>query len=122
LLSGGEKSLVAVAMLVAIFRARPSPFYVLDEVEAALDDTNMRRLIGLLENLRSASQLIIITHQKPTMEIADALYGVSMRGDGISQVISQRLRGRDEPPPAAAEPEPQPEPQPEPRPEPVAVG
>jgi chromosome segregation protein len=75
-----------------------------------------------LENLRSASQLIIITHQKPTMEIADALYGVSMRGDGISQVISQRLRGRDEPPPAAAEPEPQPEPQPEPRPEPVAVG
>jgi chromosome segregation protein len=107
LLSGGEKSLVAVAMLVAIFRARPSPFYVLDEVEAALDDTNMRRLIGLLENLRTASQLIIITHQKPTMEIADALYGVSMRGDGISQVISQRMRGRDEPAqtePANAEP------------------
>lgn len=92
LLSGGEKSLVAVAMLVAIFRARPSPFYVLDEVEAALDDVNMRRLIGLLEELRSNSQLIIITHQKPTMEIADALYGVSMRGDGITQVISQRLR------------------------------
>ncbi len=95
LLSGGEKSLVAVAMLVAIFRARPSPFYVMDEVEAALDDTNMGRLIGLLDQLRAASQLIIITHQKPTMEIADALYGVSMRGDGISQVISQRLRGRD---------------------------
>jgi len=92
LLSGGEKSLVAVAMLVAIFRARPSPFYVLDEVEAALDDTNMRRLLGLLEELRGTSQLIIITHQKPTMEIADALYGVSMRGDGITQVISQRLR------------------------------
>jgi chromosome segregation protein len=92
LLSGGEKSLVAVAMLVAIFRARPSPFYVLDEVEAALDDVNMRRLIGLLEELRASSQLIIITHQKPTMEIADALYGVSMQGDGITQVISQRLR------------------------------
>ncbi|HEV2781681.1 MAG TPA: AAA family ATPase, partial [Actinophytocola sp.] len=102
LLSGGEKSLVAVAMLVAIFRARPSPFYVLDEVEAALDDVNMRRLIGLLEELRSSSQLIIITHQKPTMEIADALYGVSMRGDGITQVISQRLRGRDEVAPATA--------------------
>ncbi|TQJ02354.1 chromosome segregation protein SMC [Amycolatopsis cihanbeyliensis] len=96
LLSGGEKSLVAVGMLVAIFRARPSPFYVMDEVEAALDDTNMRRLIGLLEQLRSASQLIIITHQKATMEIADALYGVSMQGDGITQVISQRLRSDDE--------------------------
>ncbi len=93
LLSGGEKSLVAVGMLVAIFRARPSPFYVMDEVEAALDDVNMRRLIGLLEELRSASQLIIITHQKPTMDIADALYGVSMRGDGITQVISQRMNG-----------------------------
>jgi chromosome segregation protein len=101
LLSGGEKSLVAVAMLVAIFRARPSPFYVLDEVEAALDDVNMRRLIGLLEELRATSQLLIITHQKPTMDIADALYGVSMRGDGITQVISQRLHGRDaEPAPA----------------------
>jgi len=95
LLSGGEKSLVAVAMLVAIFRARPSPFYVMDEVEAALDDTNMRRLIGLLEQLRASSQLIIITHQKPTMEIADALYGVSMRGDGITQVISQRIQRTD---------------------------
>ena len=93
LLSGGEKSLTAVAMLVAIFRARPSPFYVLDEVEAALDDTNLRRLLGLLEQLRATSQLIVITHQKPTMEIADALYGVSMRGDGITTVISQRLRG-----------------------------
>jgi chromosome segregation protein len=103
LLSGGEKSLVAVAMLVAIFRARPSPFYVLDEVEAALDDVNMRRLIGLLEELRATSQLLIITHQKPTMDIADALYGVSMRGDGITQVISQRLHGREpEPEPAPA--------------------
>ncbi|WP_434439979.1 chromosome segregation protein SMC [Lentzea sp. E54] len=105
LLSGGEKSLAAVAMLVAIFRARPSPFYVMDEVEAALDDTNLHRLIGLFEQLRERSQLLIITHQKPTMEIADALYGVSMRGDGISQVISQRLRTTgDEPARAAAEP------------------
>ncbi|CCW10653.1 MULTISPECIES: chromosome segregation protein SMC [Rhodococcus] len=95
LLSGGEKSLTAVAMLVAIFRARPSPFYVMDEVEAALDDTNLRRLIGLFEQLREKSQLIVITHQKPTMEIADALYGVSMRGDGITRVISQRMRGQD---------------------------
>ncbi len=93
LLSGGEKSLAAVAFLVSIFRARPSPFYVMDEVEAALDDTNLRRLIGLFEQLREKSQLIVITHQKPTMEIADALYGVSMRGDGITQVISQRMRG-----------------------------
>ncbi len=95
LLSGGEKSLTAVAMLVAIFRARPSPFYVMDEVEAALDDTNLQRLIGLFEQLRERSQLIVITHQKPTMEVADALYGVSMRGDGITQVISQRLRGQN---------------------------
>ncbi len=94
LLSGGEKSLTAVAMLVAIFRARPSPFYVMDEVEAALDDVNLRRLIGLFEQLRSQSQLIVITHQKPTMEIADALYGVSMQGDGITTVISQRMRGQ----------------------------
>ena len=95
LLSGGEKSLTAVALLVAIFRARPSPFYVMDEVEAALDDTNLRRLIGLFAQLRERSQLIVITHQKPTMEVADALYGVSMRGDGITAVISQRLRGTD---------------------------
>jgi chromosome segregation protein len=93
LLSGGEKSLTAVAMLVAIFRARPSPFYVLDEVEAALDETNLNRLIALFELLRDRSQLIVITHQKATMEVADALYGVSMRGDGITAVISQRLRG-----------------------------
>ncbi|MFP5022943.1 chromosome segregation protein SMC [Pseudonocardia phyllosphaerae] len=92
LLSGGERSLTAMALLVAIFRARPSPFYVLDEIEAALDDVNLRRLISLMEELRSTSQLIVITHQKPTMEVADALYGVSMRGDGITQVISQRLR------------------------------
>ncbi|HEV7823557.1 MAG TPA: chromosome segregation protein SMC [Mycobacteriales bacterium] len=92
LLSGGERSLTAVALLVAIFRARPSPFYVMDEVEAALDDVNLGRLLTLIEQLRSSSQLIVITHQKRTMEIGDALYGVSMRGDGITQVISQRLR------------------------------
>jgi chromosome segregation protein len=94
LLSGGEKSLTAVAMLVAIFRARPSPFYVLDEVEAALDDVNLRRLLGLFEQLRAQSQLIVITHQKPTMEVADALYGVTMRDDGITAVISQRMHGQ----------------------------
>src|SRR5690606_1390932 len=91
LLSGGERSLTAVAMLVAIFRARPSPFYVMDEVEAALDDVNLGRLLTLLTQLREKSQLIIITHQKRTMEIADALYGVTMR-NGVSQVISQRLK------------------------------
>jgi chromosome segregation protein len=95
LLSGGEKSLTAVAMLVAIFRARPSPFYVMDEVEAALDDANLRRLISLFSQLREVSQLIVITHQKPTMEIADALYGVTMRDDGITTVISQRMRGQE---------------------------
>lgn len=95
LLSGGEKSLTAVAMLVAIFRARPSPFYVMDEVEAALDDVNLRRLISLFEQLRERSQLIVITHQKPTMEVADALYGVTMQGDGITTVISQRMRGQE---------------------------
>ena len=92
LLSGGERSLVAVAFLVALFRARPSPFYVLDEVEAALDDVNLGRLLDLYEELRETSQLVVITHQKRTMEIADALYGVSMRTDGVSAVISQRLR------------------------------
>ncbi|HEU5427878.1 MAG TPA: chromosome segregation protein SMC, partial [Actinocrinis sp.] len=92
LLSGGERSLTAVALLVAIFKARPSPFYVMDEVEAALDDTNLQRLIRIFEELRESSQLIVITHQKRTMEVADALYGVSMRGDGITTVISQKLR------------------------------
>jgi len=95
LLSGGERSLVAVALLIAIFKARPSPFYVMDEVEAALDDTNLGRLLGVFEELREKSQLIIITHQKRTMEIADALYGVTMRGDGVSEVISQRIREVD---------------------------
>ena len=102
LLSGGERSLTAVALLVAIFRARPSPFYVMDEVEAALDDVNLGRLVGLIGELRASSQLIVITHQKRTMEVADALYGVAMRGDGISQVISQRLRDSAEDRPVAA--------------------
>jgi chromosome segregation protein len=92
LLSGGERSLVAVAFLVALFKARPSPFYILDEVEAALDDTNLGRLLDIYSELRDTSQLLVITHQKRTMEVADALYGVTMRADGVSTVISQRLR------------------------------
>jgi chromosome segregation protein len=95
LLSGGERSLTAIAFLVAIFMARPSPFYVLDEVEAALDDTNLGRLLEIFTELRESSQLIIVTHQKRTMEIADSLYGISMRGDGVSSVVSQRLRERE---------------------------
>jgi len=95
LLSGGERSLTAIGFLLAIFMARPSPFYVLDEVEAALDDTNLQRLLAICEELRASSQLIIVTHQKRTMEIADALYGTSMQGDGVSAVVSQRLRERE---------------------------
>jgi len=91
LLSGGERSLAAVALLIAIFKARPSPFYILDEVEAALDDANLGRLLTILQDLRASSQLIVITHQKRTMEIADALYGVSMRQDGVSAVVGQRV-------------------------------
>ena len=94
LLSGGERSLAAVALLTAIFKARPSPFYILDEVEAALDDANLGRLLGVFEQLRASSQLIVITHQKRTMEIADALYGVSMRQDGVSAVVGQRIADR----------------------------
>ena len=92
LLSGGERSLAAVALLIAIFKARPSPFYILDEVEAALDDSNLGRLLSVIQTLRDDSQLIIITHQKRTMEIADALYGVSMRADGVSAVVGQRVQ------------------------------
>ncbi|MDR4532969.1 chromosome segregation protein SMC [Glutamicibacter sp. PS] len=95
LLSGGERSLTAVALLVAIFKARPSPFYVMDEVEAALDDINLGRLITIFEELRESSQLIVITHQKKTMEVADALYGVTMQGDGVSTVISQKMERVD---------------------------
>ena len=91
LLSGGERSLAAIALMIAIFKARPSPFYIMDEVEAALDDANLGRLLSIFEDLRVTSQLIIITHQKRTMEIADALYGVSMRADGISAVVGQRV-------------------------------
>ncbi len=98
LLSGGERSLTAVAFLVALFKARPSPFYVMDEVEAALDDVNLGRLISVMEELRENSQLIVVTHQKRTMEIADALYGVTMRGDGVTTVISQRLRDIEDQP------------------------
>ncbi|MCT2086159.1 chromosome segregation protein SMC [Microbacterium enclense] len=103
LLSGGERSLAAVAFLTAIFTARPSPFYILDEVEAALDDANLGRLLGVFEKLRESSQLIVITHQKRTMEIADALYGVSMRQDGVSAVVGQRVGDRVR---ATAEPAP----------------
>lgn len=99
LLSGGERSLAAVALLIAIFKARPSPFYIMDEVEAALDDANLGRLLTIFEDLRESSQLIVITHQKRTMEIADALYGVSMRQDGVSAVVGQRV-GRDSVPAA----------------------
>jgi chromosome segregation protein len=92
LLSGGERSLTAIALLIAIFKARPSPFYVMDEVEAALDDVNLQRLLTILRELQEDSQLIVVTHQKRTMEIADALYGTTMRGDGVTTVVSQRLR------------------------------
>src|SRR5699024_629411 len=94
LLSGGERALTAIALLVSSFKARPSPFYVMDEVEAALDDVNLGRLLEIFTELQRDSQLIVITHQKRTMEIADALYGVTMRGDGITTVISQRLRAQ----------------------------
>lgn len=94
LLSGGERSLAALAFLIAIFKARPSPFYILDEVEAALDDLNLSRMLELFKQLREVSQMIIITHQKRTMEVADVLYGVTMR-DGISRVISQRVAPGD---------------------------
>ncbi len=94
LLSGGERSLTAIAYLFAIFMARPSPFYVLDEIEAALDDTNLQRLLEVFDELHESSQLIVITHQRRTMEAADALYGITMRGDGVSTVISQQLAAR----------------------------
>jgi len=99
LLSGGERALAGLALAFAIFRARPSPFYVLDEVEAALDDVNLHRFLGLLREFRSSSQLIVVTHQKRTMEMADVLYGVSVRSDGASRVISERLSSRSGSPP-----------------------
>ena len=91
LMSGGEKSLTALALLFAVYRIRRAPFYILDEVEAALDDTNLRRLIAYLDSLRQTTQLIMITHQRRTMEMADVLYGISMQADGVTRVVSQRL-------------------------------
>jgi chromosome segregation protein len=91
LLSGGERSLVAVALLFSVFRARPSPFYLLDEVEPALDDVNLHRFLEIAAEFRDRSQLLIVTHQKRTMEIADALYGISMGSEGVSNVICERL-------------------------------
>jgi chromosome segregation protein len=96
LLSGGEKSLVALGFLFAVFLARPCPFYILDEVEAALDDRNIDRFLHLVKGYADRSQFIIITHQRRTMEVADVLYGVSMGGDGISKVVSRRLESESE--------------------------
>ena len=98
LLSGGEKSMTALAFLFAVFLARPCPFYILDEVEAALDDLNIDRFLTLLRRFSDRAQFIVVTHQKRTMEAADCLYGVSMAGNGVSKVISRRL-----PPPRAAD-------------------
>ena len=91
LLSGGEKSLTALALLFAVYKIRSTPFYILDEVEAALDDSNLRRLAAYIDTLRDETQLIMITHQRRTMEMADVLFGVSMQGDGVTKVISQKL-------------------------------
>lgn len=93
LMSGGEKSLTALALLFAVYRTRSTPFYILDEVEAALDDTNLRRLVSYIDKLRDETQLIMITHQRRTMEMADVLFGVSMQADGVTKVISQKLEG-----------------------------
>ena len=95
LLSGGEKSMTAIAFLFSVFLAKPCPFYILDEVEAALDDLNISRFLALLQRYRDRAQFIVVTHQKRTMEAADTLYGVSMGDDGVSKVISRRLP-RDE--------------------------
>jgi chromosome segregation protein len=94
LLSGGEKSLVALAFMFAVFLARPCPFYILDEVEAALDDINIDRFLDLVKRYSDRAQFIVVTHQKRTMDAADTLYGVSMGGDGVSRVLSRRLGGR----------------------------
>jgi chromosome segregation protein len=91
LMSGGEKSLTALALLFSVYRTRPCPFYILDEVEAALDDTNLRRFVAFADSMRGQTQFIIVTHQRRTMEMADVLYGVSMQADGVSKVVSQKL-------------------------------
>ncbi len=107
LLSGGEKSLVALAFMFAVFLARPCPFYILDEVEAALDDLNIDRFLELVGRFSDRAQFIVVTHQKRTMDAADCLYGVSMGGDGVSKVVSRRMSAAPEPteadPPAATE-------------------
>jgi chromosome segregation protein len=97
LLSGGERSLVAMAFLFAVFRSRPSPFYLMDEVEAALDDVNLGRFLDLVEEFRDEAQLLIVSHQKRTMEVADALYGVTMQPGGASKVVSEKVRRRHTP-------------------------
>ena len=104
LLSGGEKSLVALAFVFSVFLARPSPFYILDEVEAALDDANIDRFLQLVTRFADRAQFIIVTHQKRTMDAADVLYGVSMGGNGISKVISRKLPEREQALEAVAEP------------------
>jgi chromosome segregation protein len=91
LMSGGEKSLTALALLFAVYRTRPCPFYILDEVEAALDDTNLRRFCAFVDSMRAHTQFVVVTHQRRTMEMADVLYGVSMQADGVSKVVSQKL-------------------------------
>ena len=109
LLSGGEKSMIALAFLFAVFLARPCPFYILDEVEAALDDLNIDRFLELVAPLLGSAQFIVVTHQKRTMEAADCLYGVSMGGDGVSKVVSRRLSAAPEPTeadPARRQPKP----------------
>jgi chromosome segregation protein len=95
LMSGGEKSLVALAFMFAVFLAKPCPFYILDEVEAALDDANIDRFLQLLRRYCDRAQFIVVTHQKRTMDAADCLYGVSMAGDGVSKVISRRMPRED---------------------------
>ena len=96
LLSGGESSMAALAFLFAVFRSRPSPFYLMDEVEAALDDVNLHRFLGLIREFRDEAQLLIVSHQKRTMETGDALYGVTMKPGGSSQVVSQRVPTKTE--------------------------
>ncbi|MEA2190650.1 MAG: chromosome segregation protein, partial [Solirubrobacteraceae bacterium] len=102
LLSGGEKSMTAIAFLFAVFLAKPCPFYILDEVEAALDDPNLTRFLALLRRYADRAQFIVVTHQKRTMEAADTLYGVSMGDDGVSKVVSRRLPRESQPDAAAA--------------------
>ena len=90
-MSGGEKSLVALAFVFAVFLARPCPFYILDEVEAALDDANIDRFLQLVRRFSDRAQFVIVTHQKRTMDAADVLYGVTMGGDGVTKVVSRKL-------------------------------